>query len=515
MHKNNPSLCPREGTWVAEVAEMWHELTRDGKPPSGAELAGALSERLQISTATAGGLLTGFQALVNYARLEQAEAASAIEEERLSVQAALAAVRPVLEARLQERLDEADQQRPALRCGGCGQMACSQGRRARSWQSTVGELRLHRRYSWCARCEQGGAPAQQEVGLPESAYTAGLEEVTTLMATTVPYELAVSLVEKLLGLQVSAQGVKHSVECRAAAVIKMQAEEAQEIQAFEEKWGKSPPYITAQAPDKDIPVAYLEVDGVYVLTREETATAAATAGRGGPGRKYAVGGREVKNAVLYEGAACAHESERRTCILEKSYVSHLGEWPSLAHLVWAVMLKRGFQRAQLLVVLSDGAEWIRRLSASLPVTVLLILDLYHVKHKLWEMAAVLYGEGTTAAKEWAAEQTQRIEQGQASDVIESLEFLKRSQHQARAQIESVQTYLRHNQDRMDYPRYRAMGLRVGSGAVESANYHVTGARLKLPGIRWAEDGAAQMARLRADLFSGIWQERSRQILKAA
>jgi hypothetical protein len=56
---------------------------------------------------------------------------------------------------------------------------------------------------------------------------------------------------------------------------------------------------------------------------------------------------------------------------------------------------------------------------------------------------------------------------------------------------------------MDYPRYRAMGLRVGSGAVESANSHVTGARLKLPGMRWSEEGAAQMARLRADLFNGV------------
>jgi len=147
--------------------------------------------------------------------------------------------------------------------------------------------------------------------------------------------------------------------------------------------------------------------------------------------------------------------------------------------------------------------------------VLLIRDLYHVKHKIWETAATLYGEGTEAANQWAQEPCQRIEQGQARDVIESLPFLKRSRHKARAQIESLQTYWRHNQDRMDYPRYPARGLRVGSGAVESANYHVTGARLKLPGMRWSEDGAAQMARLRADLFNGVWQDRSRQILEAA
>ena len=100
-------------------------------------------------------------------------------------------------------------------------------------------------------------------------------------------------------------------------------------------------------------------------------------------------------------------------------------------------------------------------------------------------------------------------------MIQALEFLKQSHCKAREQIEDLQTYLRNNLDRMDYPTYRAQGLRVGSGAIESTNYHVTGARLKLPGMRWSEDGATQMASLRADLFNGVWRKRSQQILKAA
>lgn len=255
---------------------------------------------------------------------------------------------------------------------------------------------------------------------------------------------------------------------------------------------------------------------MQVPTRSETnPDQVVSAGRGGPGRGYRVTGREVKNAVLYNGAACARESERRGCILEKTYVSHLGTWLELALLIWAVMLKRGFDRAERLVVLSDGGDWIRRLSNWLPVPLFLILDLYHVKHKIWETAAVLYGQATAAAKEWARQQCQRIEQADATQVIDEMELLKKSHHKAREQIESLQTYLRNNQHRMDYPGYHALGLRVGSGTVESANDHVTGARLKLPGIRWSEQGAAHMARLRADLFNRVWQERWRQILKVA
>jgi hypothetical protein len=75
-------------------------------------------------------------------------------------------------------------------CLGCRQGAPSEGYRTRCWQSTVGPLELTRRYCWCEPCGQGRALAQQQVGLPSGEYTANLEEVCALMATTVPHGMA-------------------------------------------------------------------------------------------------------------------------------------------------------------------------------------------------------------------------------------------------------------------------------------------------------------------------------------
>ena len=503
-----------EQDYVAEVAALWQELVTAGSVPHEPELAPALAQRLHLPVAVARGVLQGFQTLLQYAVRAAAAGSTALEEERTSVQVALASVRPVLEARLQHRLDEADAATAVVPCQQCHGRCVSQGKRGRTWHSTMGRLQLQRRYAWCARCEQGQAPAQRAVGLPDSDFTAGLAEVTTLLATSVPHAQAVQLVGQLLGVEVSVQAVQHSVAQRAAAVIRLQDEEAQEVQDYQEKWGQSPPYLApATAPAADT-VAYLELDGVVVLTRTEEPGTGPQAGHGGPGRKYEVAGREVKNAILYEARACVAESERRGAILDKTYLSVLGPWWPLACLIWVALLKRGWQQARLLVVLSDGAEWIRSLCRWLPVPVLLILDLYHVKHKLWEVAAALYGEGTAAAQAWARHQGERIEEGLVGVVLTEVEALRVSHPKAREQLASVATYLRRNQDRMDYPTYRAQGLRVGSGAIESTNYHVTGARLKLQGMRWSETGAAHMARLRADLFNGVWQERSRQILLA-
>ena len=68
----------------------------------------------------------------------------------------------------------------------------------------------------------------------------------------------------------------------------------------------------------------MELDGVVPITREELGDeqlseqdrqrreqAKQDRARGGKGRRYRIVGREVKNAVLYDGKDCVHESAER------------------------------------------------------------------------------------------------------------------------------------------------------------------------------------------------------------
>jgi hypothetical protein len=108
-----------EKDYVAEVATLWQELAHEGTSPSGSELAAALATRLGLPVGAAQGVLQGFQSLLHYALSEQAAGSTALEEERASVQVALATIRPVLAARLQQRLDEADARTPEVTCEQC------------------------------------------------------------------------------------------------------------------------------------------------------------------------------------------------------------------------------------------------------------------------------------------------------------------------------------------------------------------------------------------------------------
>lgn len=519
------STVLRSDRWLSIVMNVAKEIAT----PDGAVFAESLGKAMGLGDQSARSLIAGMSILAEFASAEVSAETPAVDTEAAAVEAALKAMRPLLESRLQGQMDRLDgKSQGETKCLCCGEIAPSHGRRGRPWVSLAGKLELTRRYAYCERCEQGRAPAQEALGMSESPFTPRLEEICTLMATTVAHGMAVSLVYKMLGSRVSERGIQQMVERRAQKLEAVLVDEAEKYRAYDDTGlpvatQKRPVDAVRAAPD----VAYLEMDGVVPMTREELTgeelsgqdrrrrnRAKHEKARGGKGRRYRLVGREVKNAVLYTADACATESDSRDCITDKRYVSHLGDWKAFAAQLWVELLRQKFDRAPKLVVLSDGAEWIRSLCAWLPIDVLLILDLFHVKKRIWEVANALHGEKTDAAHGWAEAQCKRIEAGAATTVVEALRFLQPKRKAVKKLVSELAEYLSNNVDRMDYPKYRAMDLRLGSGAVESANYHVTGARLKLQGMRWSEQGAREMAYLRADLFNGNWEARTRALSAA-
>ncbi|MDO8673215.1 MAG: ISKra4 family transposase, partial [Dehalococcoidia bacterium] len=64
-------------------------------------------------------------------------------------------------------------------------------------------------------------------------------------------------------------------------------------------------------------------------------------------------------------------------------------------------------------------------------------------------------------------------------------------------------YFQKNALRMDYPAFRARGLPIGSGAVESSAKNLVQQRMKRPGSRWSENGAQAVLNVRARLLSQL------------
>ena len=87
-----------------------------------------------------------------------------------------------------------------------------------------------------------------------------------------------------------------------------------------------------------------------------------------------------------------------------------------------------------------------------------------------------------------------------------LKNIPRKNEKVNEEYKKLSTYISNNRTRMDYPKYRSMGLLIGSGAIESAHRTVLQRRMKLSGQRWSRKGLNNMVKLRTMKMSGYWNK---------
>jgi hypothetical protein len=173
-------------------------------------------------------------------------------------------------------------------------------------------------------------------------------------------------------------------------------------------------------------------------------------------------------------------------------------------LLWALAAAAGVERAALVLFLADGSHWCWNLCDTNFPQAVKILDLFHLAGKVLKAAGVLFGESSTQAKDWAREKLVEILRGHLDRVRAELASLSFTDERKRKASHELQTYLKNNMERMDYPRYLAAGYPISSAAMEGACGHVIGDRMTGSGRGWDEIGADAMARLRALHCSEQW-----------
>jgi hypothetical protein len=185
-----------------------------------------------------------------------------------------------------------------------------------------------------------------------------------------------------------------------------------------------------------------------------------------------------------------------------SSVTALVEAETFGWHLWQEAVRRGVVSAAEVVVLGDGAHWIWNSAEVHFPGATQILDWYHASAYVWKAASAIWGETQPRRAAWAHRQLERLWEGKVGEVLMELE-----QHTACGEgvCDAVSYYTTHHK-RMDYAAYRARGLQIGSGSVESACKQLVSARLKQAGMIWDASGAEEVAVVRAWLKSERWQE---------
>jgi len=156
-----------------------------------------------------------------------------------------------------------------------------------------------------------------------------------------------------------------------------------------------------------------------------------------------------------------------------------------------------------IALLGDGAAWIWNSLAACFPNGKQVLDYYHCSEHLHKVAEAHYGK-TPEAIQWVESATARLFENQVDSVIWGLQRYQATAS-AQEEIDKLITYLRNQQDRIDYAARKAEGLSIGSGGIESANKFISHVHLKRSGAWWIVENGNGILRLRCALYSGTFE----------
>lgn len=367
----------------------------------------------------------------------------------------------------------------------CGGEAVFKGYRRRWIRTICGDVKPKRAYYHCPQCHTGTSPWDAEQGLGGRVWSPGVKSIVSECCARLTYSEVSALLSRLLGFDVEESSQQDIVADIGQRLRKVDA------QNIESCFDSDTEFVVEHSPGR----LYLCVDAAKAHTDGAW--------------------HDIKTGVLFEGKRPPVTSKSsRDEMANAVYVAAQEGCEEFGKRLYMQAVLSGLRRAGEVVALGDGAEWIWNLVSTHFPDCVQILDYYHACEHIWELAGVLYGKDTDGCKRWAKDHCQRLEECGPKSLLRSLRRRKGKTQEPKEAIRLQLGYFENHKHRMNYPAYKAKGMMIGSGPVESACKVVVNQRLKQAGMRWTNNGADSILALRTAVLSGQ-TERIQHIAKAA
>lgn len=226
--------------------------------------------------------------------------------------------------------------------------------------------------------------------------------------------------------------------------------------------------------------------------------------------------REVKTVAIgeFEQVWNGKKGEMEVHSHNLSYFSRMYPVREFERYALAELQRRGVFNARVVAAPNDGSTWIQSFTDYHLPQAQRILDFTHALGYVAAAGKAAWGEGTDTFAAWFARTRHQLKFKPPKHTLNDLQLLlpKAPSEAAMAIIDQAHDYLVRRLSQIDYPYFRAKGLPIGSGSVESSHKVVVHARLKQAGMRWAEPHVNPMLALRNLVCNGCWQEGWSQIV---
>jgi hypothetical protein len=379
----------------------------------------------------------------------------------------------------------------------CGQAAHYRELRSKSVLTAVGPVEVLRPYYLCPQCQQGPFPVDRELDMENTEFSPGVRRMQATVGQDAPFEQGREQMKVLAGLEVTAKSVERTAEAVGADIAARERVQIQQALQLD---------LPAVAGNP-IPILYVQMDGTGVpVVKKETV------GRQGKIEGQPAHTREVKLGCVFTQTRWDQKGYALRDPDSTTYTGAIETAEEFGRRLYAEAWKRGWSRALLRVVMGDGAEWIWNLAALHFPGAILIVDLYHARQHLWEVARRLYPDDEGKRKGWMKfHQKRLLDKGKIEKLVRALRSMPAPSAEVAEKIRSEADYFERNAQRMRYPRFRRQHLFVGSGVIEAGCKTVVASRLKRSGMFWTLRGANAILALRSchlnGRFENYWEDR--------
>jgi hypothetical protein len=372
----------------------------------------------------------------------------------------------------------------------CGHHARYRELRSKPVLTAVGTAEVSRPYYLCPHCHNGQFPTDVELDIENTEFSPGVRRMQAVVGQEAPFDQGRQQIKLLADLELTTKAVERTAEAIGEDIAAREQEEIQRAKQLD----------LPMVVGKPIQILYVQMDatGIPVVKKE-------TVGRQGkdghPARH-----RDVKLGCVFTQTTWDKEGYALRDSDSTTYVAAIETAEEFGKRIYLEAWKRGWSRAAIRVVIGDGAEWIWNIADLQFPGAIQIVDLYHARQHLWDLARKLYPNQEAEQRRWIMIHQHMLDQGEIENLVLSLRSIDSSNPELAETIRTTANYFATNTQRMRYPEFRRQHLFVGSGVIEAGCKTVIGSRCKQSGMFWTVRAANAILALRCCHINGRFED---------
>ena len=318
-------------------------------------------------------------------------------------------------------------------------------------------------------------------GLPHKMTKELMIEVAFYGQNQSSFSDASLMVNRALGMEVNKETVREITENVGRLVFEADTAKAKHL------LGNMHEIKMRTDREKDGRVLYIMTDGATVNTRVEDENGSTW--------------RENKIVIAFTDKDMIKRKDGGNIIVNKECSAFIGSAEDFRGYVINAAVNAGYGKVGKVVIIADGATWIRNMANELFPEAVQILDLYHLKENIYTFAKHIFAQNEKQYVPWAESLIKMVLDGKTREALQMIPEMGKlpagvvnlrtyivralekrvstgtvderspceqaplARHRKAERTFFKVTHLTNNIDKINYPEYKKKGYFVGSGAV--------------------------------------------------